>query len=136
MDKEAVPQDTSASYGGLRKLLYAVDENGRYTEVRSSGWEAESFSTQLAVDELIRQRDVAWARARAGLTSALEYHMYRRRMDFDTLAAVSGIWRWRVRRHFNPDIYARLPDRILGRYAQAMGVSIDSLRHLPDQPDL
>lgn len=134
MDKDSVPQDQSSTYGGLRKLLYAVDERGEYTGVQSSGWEAESYSTELAVAELDRLRQDAWQRARAGQTSALEYHMYRNRMDFDTLVMVSGMWRWRVRRHFRPEIYAKLGDKLLARYAEAMGVSVDELRRLPNAP--
>lgn len=135
MEKDSVPQDASPTYGGLRKLLYAVDESGKYTGVPSSGWEAESFSTELAVSEINRQRDDAWQRAREGKTSALEYHMYRNRMDFDTLVMVSGIWRWRVRRHFKPSVYAKLSDKLLARYAEAMGVSVAQLRQLPDRAE-
>lgn len=135
MDKEAVPQDASPTYGGLRKLLYAVDENGQYTGVPSSGWEAESFSTELAVSEVNRRRDDAWRRAHDGETSALEYHMYRRRMDFDTLVMVTGFWRWRVRRHFKPGVYAGLSDKVLIRYADAMGVTVAELRQLPGRPE-
>jgi hypothetical protein len=134
MEKNSVPQDASPTYGGLRKLLYAVDEQGRYTGVPSSGWEAESFSTELAVSEINRQRDDAWRRARAGETSALEYHMYRNRMDFETLVMVSGVWRWRVRRHFKPAVFAKLSDKILQRYADAMGRPLAELRQLPDSP--
>jgi hypothetical protein len=134
MDKDSVPQDASPTYGGLRKLLYAVDESGKYTGVNSSGWEAESFSTELAVSEINRQRDEAWQRARDGKTSALEYHMYRNRMDFDTLVMITGVWRWRVRRHFKPSVYAKLSDAVLTRYADAMGVTVVTLKKLPDSP--
>ncbi|HVY24003.1 MAG TPA: hypothetical protein VG962_11695 [Steroidobacteraceae bacterium] len=134
MDKQSVPQDHSSTYEGLRKLLYAVDENGKYVGVPSSGWEAESFSTELAVNEMIRQRDDAWQRARDGRTSPLEYHMYRNRMDFDTLVMTTGLWRWRVRRHFRPGVFAKLNDALLMRYASAMGISIESLKQLPDAP--
>jgi len=134
MEKDSVPQDASPTYGGLRKLLYAVDDQGKYTGVPSSGWEAESFSTELAVAEINRQRDAAWQRARDGKTSALEYHMYRNRMDFDTLVMITGFWRWRVRRHFKPTVYARLSDKVLVRYADAMGVSVAELKVLPGSP--
>jgi hypothetical protein len=135
MDKDSVPQDASPTYGGLRKLLYAVDASGKYTGVQSSGWEAESFSTELAVSEINRQRDDAWQRAVDGKTSALEYHMYRNRMDFDTLVMVSGMWRWRVRRHFKPAVYIKLGDKVLAKYADAMGVSVERLKQLPEAPD-
>lgn len=134
MDKGAVPQDASPTYGGLRKLLYAVDEKGEYTGVPSSGWEVESFSTELAVAELERHRAEAWQRARDGRSSALEYHMFARRMDFDTLAAVSGMWHWRLRRHLRPAVFARLSHRILRRYADAMGITVEQLRVLPAAP--
>jgi hypothetical protein len=55
-------------------------------------------------------------------------------MDFDTLVMVSGMWRWRVRRHFKPDVYAKLSDAVLARYADAMGVTVTILKTLPDSP--
>ena len=134
MEKDAVPQDASPTYGGLRKLLYAVDDQGKYTGVQSSGWDVESFSTEFAVSEINRQRDDAWQRARDGKASALEYHMYRNRMDFDTLVTVSGIWRWRVRRHFKPQVYAKLSGKVLARYAEAMDVTVAELKTLPEEP--
>ncbi len=134
VDKQSVPQDHSSTYEGLSKLLYAMDENGKYVGVRSTGWEAESFSTELAVAEMNNQRDDAWKRAREGKTSALEYHMYRKRMDLDTLVMITGLWRWRVHRHFKPSIYAKLSEKVLSRYADALGVSIVELRQLPSHP--
>jgi len=135
MDKDAVPQDNAASYAGLRKLLYAVDKNGKYVGVPSTGWEAEAFATQTAVSELDRLRQDAWQRARDDKTSALEYHMYANRMELDTLSATTGIWRWRVRRHFDPRRFAKLSERMLTRYADAMGITAAQLRVLPDRAD-
>jgi hypothetical protein len=134
VDKQSVPQDDSPTYGGLRKLLYAVDESGHYTGVPSSGWEAESFATELAVAELQRLTLDAYQRAARGEASPLEYHMYRQRMDLDTLTRVTGLWRWRIRRHFRARGYAAISDRILSRYAEALGVSVADLRRLPAAP--
>jgi hypothetical protein len=132
MDKESVPQDNSPTYAGLRKLLYAVDAQGKYTGVPSTGWEVESFATQTAVSELDRLRQDAWQRARDGKTSALEFHMFRNRMEPDTLSATTGIWRWRIRRHFNPARFSRLSDKLLTRYAEAMGIAVAELRVVPE----
>ncbi|HRP09809.1 MAG TPA: hypothetical protein PLK37_02125, partial [Terricaulis sp.] len=63
--------------------------------------------------------------------SALEYHMFARRMDVATLSATTGVWAWRVKRHFKPSVFARLSEKMLARYAFAMGVTVDELRHLP-----
>jgi hypothetical protein len=131
MDKSSVPQDPSPTYEGQRKLLYAVDDRGEYTGVHSAGWEAETFATLTAVAELDRLREEAWTRALAGRTSALEFHMFDRRMELDTLAATTGIWKWRIRRHFDVQRFARLPEHILQRYADAMGISVERLRTVP-----
>ena len=131
METNSVPQDSSPTYEGQRKLLYAVDEKGQYTGVHSAGWEPETFATLTAVAELDRLRDEAWTRATAGQTSALEFHMFDRRMEIDTLAATTGLWKWRIRRHFDVRRFAKLSPRILGRYADAMGISVERLRSVP-----
>jgi hypothetical protein len=135
MKVDDVPHDPNAIYGGQRKLLYAVDKSGEYTGVNSEGWEAETFATLSAVEALARLRDDAWARAKRGESSPLEYHMYRRRMEPATLAAASGIWRWRLARHLKPAAFARLSRAILARYADALGLTVDELRALPETPE-
>jgi hypothetical protein len=134
MDVKSVPQDTSPTYGGQRKLLYAVGENGEYTGVQSQGWEPETQATLTAVAELERLRMDAWQRAASGQTSALEFHMFDHRMELDTLAATTGMWRWRIRRHFKPNVFARLSNAVLTRYADAMGITVDQLRNIPPLP--
>ncbi len=132
MKKDEVPQDQVKSLGGQRKLLYAVDEGGDYTRVVSAGWEAEDFATLAAVNEIDRMRDEALARARGGQCSTLEYHMYARRMEPATLSAAMGYPGWRLRRHFQPAIFAKLPKGMLARYAETLGISIEELRSLPE----
>ncbi len=134
MDKNEVPQDGIPSYGGRRKLFYAVDREGEYVSVQSSGWEAEAAATGSALDELERQRLDAWRRARCGSTSPLEYYMVCRRMDLALLSKTSGFARWRIRRHFRPAVYARLSDRALARYSEALGIDAATLTKLPERP--
>ena len=134
MKRDAVPQDQSPTYGGHRKLLYATDDRGEYTGVQSSGWDAEAQATLMAVDELNALRDEALQRARRGEASPLEYHMYQRRMDIMTLSQTSGVAKWRVKRHLQPRRFASLPQRLLSKYADALGLSVAALRALPEQP--
>lgn len=133
MKIDGVPQDAAPTYGGHRKLLYAVDEQGHYTEVQSSGWEAESTATLSAIAEIERLQNDAWQRVQTGLSSPLEYYMYWRRMDVALLAQTSGIWQWRVRRHFHPQRFSKLSARVLGRYAEALGLTIAQLREAPSR---
>lgn len=133
MRAREVPQDSRPEYGGERRALYAVDDAGRYTTVPSAGWRADEIVNQQAVEEYRRLAAEALARARAGATSPLEFHMYDRRMEVESLAQATGLWRWRVRRHLKPAAFARLSQALLARYAEALGVDADTLRRLPGQ---
>ena len=134
MNEDDVPQDGIPTYGGRRKLFYAVNKAGAYVTVRSSGWEAEAIATGSALDEIERHRADAWRRARSGETSPLEYYMHCRRMDLALLARTTGLPRWRIRRHFKPKVYARLTDRVLARYGEALGIDAATLRILVERP--
>ena len=134
MELDAVPQDNSHTYGGHRKLVYATDARGEYVGVQSTGWEAETIATDSALDLLQQQQTEIWQRAQRGETSALEYYMVYRRMDVALLSQTSGIFQWRIRRHFKPSVYSRLPDRLLQRYSEALGLDVATLRLLVERP--
>lgn len=134
MELDAVPQDNSHTYGGHRKLVYATDARGEYVGVQSTGWEAETIATDSALDLLQQQQAEIWQRAQRGETSALEYYMVYRRMDVALLSQTSGIFQWRIRRHFKPSVYSRLPDRLLQRYSEALGLDVATLRLLVERP--
>lgn len=130
MKLDEVPQDHSSTYGGYRKLVYAVDEKGHYQSACSDGWEAEAFATQLAVDELESLEQLAWQQFQQGAVSPLKALMYRYRLDEPALSMISGFWQWRIRRHFRPHIYRRLSAAQLNRYAEAFGMAVDELIRL------
>ncbi|PKM30576.1 MAG: hypothetical protein CVV07_04920 [Gammaproteobacteria bacterium HGW-Gammaproteobacteria-11] len=129
---DEVPQDQSSTYAGHKKLLYAQDESGAYTGVQSSGWEAEANATLDAVAQYQAWADQARAEVEAGQKSPLYFHMYDCRMDPPLLCQLTGFWRWRVNRHFKPNVFAGLSARVLSRYAQAMDKTISELKTLPE----
>lgn len=134
MNEDEVPQDRIPTYGGRRKLFYAVNHDGAYVAVPSSGWEAEAIATASALEEIERHKRDAWERAASGATSPLEYYMRCRRMDLALLAAATGFSRWRIRRHFRPEVYRRLGDRTLLRYGDALGIDLAGLKSLAPCP--
>lgn len=133
--KEAdVPQQNAKAFMGHSKVLYAEDAGGRYVKAPCSGWEAEEIVLDQAIAEFERLAADAWERARQGTGSALEYHMYRERMDVLLLAQSTGYFRWRVRRHLRPGAFASLPAARRDRYAEALGKPAAELDTLPDRP--
>lgn len=75
MKKEQVPQDSCKSYDGHKKLIYAVDENGHYQGVQSSGWEVEGFATEMAVQALDEQLNDMKKALLAGTVSPIAYYL-------------------------------------------------------------
>ena len=132
MKKDEVPQDQAPAFEGQKKAMYAVDGDGRYTITGSSGWEAEQTVLDQAIAHYESLTRIALERARDGTGTPLEYHMYRRRMDPTLLAQTTGLFRWRVRRHLRPAVFARLPERTLEKYATALGLTVTQLCAVPD----
>ena len=130
MRETDVPQEGNATLAGQRKVVYARQDDGAIGRSASRGWEVEEIVTRQAVDEFLRLAEEARRDAERGTASPLAFHMYKGRMDLQLLAQTTGLWRWRIRRHFRPDIFAGLPDSILQRYADALGIGIDVLRRI------
>ena len=127
MRERDVPQEGNATLAGHRKAVYAVGEDGKLRIIPSRGWKVEEVVTRQAVEDLERRAQEARSRALAGLASPLEYHMYRTRMDVPMLAKATNLWRWRLRRHLRPQVFARLPLRLRRRYAEALGIAVEAL---------
>ena len=132
MKVDEVPQDKSKTYGGHKKLLYAQDaKTGSYSSVNSSGWEIEETATMDAVEEFEQWAASAKQEVDKGNSSPLLFHMFDNRMDLPLLAQTSGFFQWQVKRHLKPNVFSRLSDKKLKRYADVLGISIETLKGIP-----
>ncbi len=136
MKKDDVPQDQASALQGQRKAMYAVDDDGRYRVTGSSGWEAEEMVLDQAIEQYAQLTADAKKRVQRGLSSALEYHMYQRRMDVTILAQSTGFYKWQIKRHFKPAVFSALSPAKLQRYAEALGLSAAELGSLPPDQQL
>lgn len=127
MEIKDIPQDDSESYHGHLKVIYGT-RDGRYEAATSSGWQDEAYATEMAVAELDEQTRAARESVARGEYSPLYYHMFRFRHDETGLAMAAGVWKWQLRRHLRPEIFAKLPDKTLQKYADALQISIDELK--------
>lgn len=130
MKKEQVPQDNSGlAKKNIHELCYAVDENGNYTTVQSSGWDVKASALDESL-ELIEERinqtkkDISEEKL-----SPLAYFMELHRMDLPILSSYAGIHRWFVKRHFNPKRFQKLSDKTLKKYADVFEISVDELKN-------
>ena len=82
----------------------------------------------MAIAKLNEQTRAAREAVARGEYSPLYYHMFRFRHDETGLAMAAGVWKWQLRRHLRPEIFAKLPDKTLQKYADALQISIDELK--------
>jgi hypothetical protein len=131
MDVNDVPQEGNRTMGGHRRAMYARDKDGRIVIVPSRGGEVDETVTLQALERIKDMTEEARVRVLAGKSSPLEYWMYAQRLDLPQLSQVTGMWQWRIRRHFRPEKFAKLSKKILENYAWVMGITVDQLKKLP-----
>lgn len=127
MKKEQVPQDSCKSYDGHKKLIYAVDDNGHYQGVKSSGWEVEGFATQMAVQELEEQLNIMKNSFLAGEVSPIAYYLPLYRFDLMSLAHATGFFQWQIKRHMKTEIFSKLSTKKLNIYCEVFNISLKDL---------
>ncbi|MDO4693588.1 MAG: hypothetical protein Q4A62_03040 [Eikenella sp.] len=131
MKIDNIPQDNSKTYHGHQKIIYGT-RDGQYQAATSTGWQDEAYATEQAVADLDEQTAAARRAVEQGRRSPLYYYMFRYRYDETSLAQSTGLWRWQIRRHFRPEVFAKLKPAVLAKYAQAFPLSPEALRRLPD----
>ena len=129
MNKNEVPQDEgSLAKKNVHELCYAVDENGRYTAVPSSGWEPKTLALNESLKLIDERIAITKSAVLAGELSPIAYYMELHRMDMPLLASYVGIHRWFVKRHFQPRRFDKLSGKTLQKYADAFGITVAQLK--------
>lgn len=130
MKKSDVPQDKSnIGTTNQKELCYAVDENGNYTTALSSGWEPKTIALDNSMEDIKERAEEARQQFLAGQASPIPYFMEINKMDTGILASYVGMWKWTVKRHFKPKVFAGLGDKVLAKYADAFSISTDDLKN-------
>ena len=131
MDINSVPQDDSSTYAKNKKAIYAVGEDGKVGVVTSSGWEVEEAATKQALNDLEEHAQEAYEIVKNGEKSALYFHMYDVRMDLQVLSESTGFFKWTINKDFHPEKFAKISDKRLSVYSEAMGKTPQELKELP-----
>lgn len=133
MKKDEVPQDKDLINAGMRKdVYYALDENGEFVQVLSTGWEAKNTVILQAWEAVNEEVEKALSAVKSGLRSPLYYHMVKAQMDVKLLSDYTGFSRADVKRHCTPEGFSRLSERDYETYARALMITPEELKSLPD----
>lgn len=129
MDKKEVPQDEGLTEGRFEDICYALDENGNYTVVPTTGWQPKTDAMLQAWDVIHEKVEQVRQRVLSGELSPIAYYMEKNIMDVKLLADYAGLPKRKVRKHLKPEYFNKIDDKVLGRYAETFGISVDMLRN-------
>ncbi len=131
MKKSDVPQDKSnLESKDFKELCYAVNDIGEYTTTKSSGWDPKTIALNNAIKDINERIALAKQKVNKKETSPIEYYMELHKMDVQILASYVGMWKWRVKRHFNPHRFKKLSNKTLQKYADIFEVTITQLKDI------
>lgn len=133
MNIDEVPQDKKDFKDGAnapKKVMYAVSNDGKYTQTHSVGWEAENTAIEQAWDDIDLQLAETKKQFLAKKVSPIAYYMIKSRMDIGILASYVGKWKWQVSRHLKPQVFKNLSPKMKEKYAHIFEVSLFELENI------
>ena len=130
MKKEDVPQDVSALGKITKEVCYATDSEGKYVTELSKGWDVKITALDKAWEDIDQRIEAARQKVLKGEASPLLYFIEKGIMDISLLADYTGFWQWQIKRHLKPNVFNKLSDKKLQRYAEVFNVSVDDLKNM------
>jgi hypothetical protein len=127
MTKIDIPQEENSTLNGQQKVMYAPNTNGEF-QTFNYGSEVEEYATKLAVEEYEILMAQSLKDIKRNISSPIEYYMFKNRMDLPTLASAVDMFAFRVKRHLRADIYKKLNDKMLNKYAFAFQIELEELK--------
>lgn len=131
MKTNEVPQDDeNLLAGATRDVCYAIDENGKYTKVLSTGWAPKNVVIKQAWDVINEQVEEARQEVLAGKKSPLYFHMERCMMDVSLVSDYTGFSKGTVKKHFEPAVFEKLSTKDLEKYAETFNITIEEIKQV------
>lgn len=129
MKKQEVPQDHGLTEGLPIDICYALDENGNYVKVVSSGWQPKTDAMLQAWEVINDKIEEVKQQVLSGELSPIAYYMEKNLMDVKLLADYTGFSKRKVRKHLYPGRFIKLDEKKLERYAEVFGIKVEMLKN-------
>jgi hypothetical protein len=135
MKKEQVPQDLSSLGKITKEVCYVTDSSGKYVTQLSSGWDVKIKALDTAWEDIEKRIAAAKQKVLQDNASPLLFFMEYRLMDTGILADYTGFWQWQIKRHLKPEVFNKLSDKQLEKYAEAFNVKVEDLKSMTVHED-
>ena len=113
MKKKEVPQDEGLTEGLFEGICYAVDENGKYSVVPTSGWQPKTDALLQAWELIHEKVEAVRQKVIQGELSPIAYYMEKNMMDVGMLAKYLDLPKRKVRKHLKSSRYLELDEETL-----------------------
>lgn len=127
MKKEDLPQDPGALSRYTRELCYVKNDQGKYETALSKGWSVKIEALDNAWDGVNSEIREAAEAVRNGEKSPIHYFMAVRLMDMPVISDYTGFWSFTIKRHLKPNVFKKLSEKTLLKYAKAFEISLQEL---------
>lgn len=128
MKSSDIPQDPSPLDKFTKEVLYAIDENGNYTKQLSRGWQIKADALGISWQEAKARIENAKQKFEKGEVSPILFFMELNLMEISILSDYTGFWKWTIKRHFKPSVFAKLSNKKLQVYAEVFGITVEQLK--------
>ena len=123
-----MPQDMSSLGKITKEVCYATDDSGKYITELSSGWEVKINALDAAWADIEDRKVKAKQQVLNNEASPILFFMEYRLMDLGILSDYTGLWKWQIRHHLKPEVFNKLSDKKLQKYADAFNVKVADLK--------
>jgi hypothetical protein len=135
MKKDEVPQDLGSLGKITKEVCYATDSAGKYVTELSTGWDVKTKALDVAWEDIAKRIATAKEEVLANHASPLLFFMEYRLMDIIILADYTGFWKWQIKRHLKPNVFKKLSDQKLQKYAEAFNIKVEDLKSMTVHED-
>ncbi len=107
-------------------MICGIDDKGKYNTKIERYHDHLMMSVPFA-DAFLEKAEEVKERILREEASPIEYFMYKRLLEPKFLAQAMDIAVWRLKRHFKPNVFKKLDQGTLQKYAKIFNVTLDDL---------
>jgi hypothetical protein len=134
MKRDQVPQDDEQLFEGrTREICYAVDDDGNYIQVLSTGWAPKNTALRQAWEAVNEDAQEVLRQVQEGTISPIAFFMTQGLFDIKLLADYTGFSKKKIKAHLSPQTFLLLDRETLQAYADAFNISVDDLKNCRDK---
>jgi len=129
MKHNQVPQDDEQLFEGrTREVCYAVDDDGNYVQVLSTGWAPKNAALRQTWEAINEEAQEVLRQVREGTVSPIAFFMTHGLFDIKLLADYTGFPKKKIKAHLTPQAFRLLDQETLQIYADVFNISVDDLK--------